>query len=188
MCGRADDAVHLWDVESGRELHAFAGHRGGLLMVTFIGEGKEVATVSRDSAHVAPYVTESADWSFRRGDSSNGAELQVTKHNPGGEVYLTAFSPDGRLLASVIHDGTLRVWDVVSGKELRSWKVPTEDQKTIYGDGKGGKKVITKPYPSIFPPAFSLDGKTVFAARQHTAAPRRSAVMLFGVAASCVLD
>src|SRR5262249_12071643 len=168
LCGRADDAVHLWDVESGRELHPFAGHRGGLLMVTFIGEGKEVATVSRDSSHVAPYVTEWADWSFRRWDSSTGAELQVTKHNPGGEVYLTAFSPDGRLLASVIHDGTLRVWDVVSGKELRSWKVPTEDQKTIYGDGKGGKKVITKPFPSIFTPAFSLDGKTVFVANRET--------------------
>jgi WD40 repeat protein len=168
LCGRADDGIHLWDVDAGRELHPFAGHRGGLLMVTFVGDGKQVATVSRDRGHFGPYVTEWADWSFRRWDSATGAELQVTRHNPEGEVYLTAFSADGRLLASVIHDGTLRVWDVANGKQLRSWKVPTEDQKFIHGDGNGGKKVLTKPHPAIISPAFSPEGRTVFAANGET--------------------
>lgn len=36
---------------------------------------------------------------------------------------LSAFSPDGRLLATPVDDGTLRVWDVESGREL--WALPS---------------------------------------------------------------
>src|SRR5439155_4708773 len=106
VAGRADDAVHIWDVATARELHAFGGHRSGPLAVAFLGGAKEVATVSRDGTQSAP-VTEWADWSFRRWDAATGAELSSTTFNPGGEIRMTAFSADGRRLAAVTHDGTL---------------------------------------------------------------------------------
>jgi WD40 repeat protein len=164
LAGRADNAIHVWDLAAGRELHSFAGHRGGVLTVAFIGAGKEVATVSRDSTHVAPYVTEWAGWSFRRWDAATGAEVAVTSRDPRGEVFLTAFSADGRRLATVIHDGTLRLWDVEAGKEVRTWKVPTRESTTTGTDPRGGKTVIKTPHPDVFSLEFTPDGQTLLAA------------------------
>lgn len=159
LSGRADDAVHVWDVAASRELYSFAGHRGGPLTIAFLKEGKEIVTVSKDGCHVSPYVTEWADWSFRRWDAATGEELAVTRANPKGEVYHTAFSSDGRRLVAVIHDGTLRLWDVESGKVLRSWKVPTWESTSGWGD-----KVLKTPHPAITEPVFSPDGKILLAA------------------------
>ena len=39
-----------------------------------------------------------------------------------GEVTQAAFSPDGKILALGSADGTLRTWDVKSGKEVRKWQ------------------------------------------------------------------
>lgn len=177
LVGRADDAIHLWDVQAGRELHSFTGHRSGPLTVAFLKDGKEIATTSRDSYHTTPInavsrdnspatpITAWADWSLRRWDAATGTELAATAANPKGEVHYTVFSADGRQLATVINDGTLRLWDVESGKELRSWKVPTGDITAMWEDGKGGKTVLKTPYPAISEPAFSPNGKTLFAAQ-----------------------
>jgi WD40 repeat protein len=164
LSGRADHAVHLWDVAAGRELHPFGGHRGGPLEVAFVGDGREVATVSRDSTYVGPVVSEWVDWSFRRWGAATGAERAVTSRNPNGEVHLAAFSADGRRLVTVLHNGTLRLWDVEAGKELRTWKVPTVGTREIYGDGKRADLVIKDARPAVSRPAFTPDGKVLLAA------------------------
>jgi WD40 repeat protein len=164
LSGRADHAVHLWDVAAGRELHPFGGHRGGPLEVAFVGDGRELATVSRDSTFVGPKVTEWADWSLRRWDGATGAERAVTRADPNGEVHLAAFSADGRRLATVLHNGTLRLWDVEAGKELRAWKVPTFSSRYINGAGQGADLVIQDARPAVSRPAFTADGQVLLAA------------------------
>lgn len=163
LTGRADDAVHIWDVAAGREMHAFAGHRSGPLAVVFLKGGKEIATTSRAGSHDSP-LTQWPEWSLRRWDAATGAERAVTRADPKGEVYYTVFSPNRRRLATVVSDGTLRLWDVESGKELRNWKVPTRNTKLIERDNRGGQKVTLEPHPAISEPAFSPDGKMLFAA------------------------
>lgn len=167
LTGRADHAIHVWDIAAGRELHSFAGHRSGPLTIAFLKDGKEIATTSRDSSHVGPPVTEWADWSLRRWDVATGSERAVTRADPKGEVHFTAFSADGRRLATVIHDGTLHLWDVEAGKELRSWKVPATEGGTVtWNDGKGGRKVLKRLFPKITKLAFSPDGKTLLASEE----------------------
>jgi WD40 repeat protein len=41
-----------------------------------------------------------------------------------GAVRACAFSPDGKILVSASEDNTLKLWDVETGKEIHSVKLP----------------------------------------------------------------
>jgi WD40 repeat protein len=157
LVGRADWAVHVWDLARGRELHDFPGHRGGILTVAFTADGKTIATTSQDDM-ASNTILDWADWSLRRWDAATGEERGVTRRNLGGEVRITAFSPDGRLLATVIHDGTLRLWNVATGEELRRWKVPV--QESTYRSGTLTAKSWSLYIRNL---TFTHDGQTVLA-------------------------
>jgi WD40 repeat protein len=157
LAGRMDLGVHLWDVARERELHAFPGHRHGPLAAAFLPDGRTVATINRDHFQSSP-VRQWGDWSLCRWDAASGKELARTRTDPGGEVRLTAFSPDGRLAVTVVHDGTLRLWDVAAGKELRHWQVPILEQTV-----RGPPQVIKELRLAISEPAFSPDGRVSLA-------------------------
>jgi WD40 repeat protein len=154
LSGRADAATHIWDVAKGKELHVFPGHRGGPLDITFDAAGSTLISVSRDSSHTTP-VRDWSDWSMRRWDVGAGKEGTAFRKSPEGEVHLTAFSPDGSLLATVNHEGTLRLFDVPARKEVRSWTVPTQ---TGLIDGK-----IKFTRLTLHDLVFSTDGATLLA-------------------------
>jgi WD40 repeat protein len=158
-----EQEIRLYDVASGKPLHAFGGHRSGPLTVAFAPDGKTVVTVSREAVPSQP-VREWAAWSLRQWNPASGKELSVTRADLGGEVHFNVFSPDGRLLVTVTHDGTFRLWDVVAGRELRRWKVPVRYTRFIVN----GKETARSPSPAVTSPVFSANGKVLFAAGEKT--------------------
>jgi WD40 repeat protein len=163
VAGRADEALHLWDLEKKRERFLYPGHRSGSLSVAFQEGGKILVTASRDNTHSQP-SREWADWSLRRWDAATGKELSVVSRSLGGEVHYATFSNDGSLLALVLHDGTLRLWDAPASEELRTWKVPVQ-----YSVIRTPKEETKHPRPGICEPVFSPDGKVLYAAHNEEA-------------------
>jgi WD40 repeat protein len=45
-----------------------------------------------------------------------GKKILSMKHS--GRLYSVKFNPTGKILASGSSDGTIRIWDFVSGKEI----------------------------------------------------------------------
>jgi len=123
-----DNSVRIWDVTSGRELQTLTGSQGslasslGVYFIAFTGDG-QIVTVG-DAIRV---------W-----DVASGRELRTLATTSmsgsgftGGEGGL-ALSPDGKQLAGVATGSEkplVKVWDITSGRELRSINLPDEESE-----------------------------------------------------------
>lgn len=121
VSGSWDRTLRIWDAASGTELACLSGHSRGVTSAVF----------SPDK-NVTRIVSGSEDCTVRVWDASNGVEvLRLTDHRD--PVKTVACSSDGRLIASgssvLVTSGTevvswskdhlIRVWDAVTGKQLR---------------------------------------------------------------------
>ncbi len=109
-----DDNTHtvaLWDVATGKRLHDFEGHVGGVHAVAFSPDGRLLATGAGER-NLTP------DNRVRLWKPSTGEPLRELGQGLG-LVYSISFSPDGQVLAASNEDGTIRFLDRDTGKELR---------------------------------------------------------------------
>ena len=84
-----DKTARIWDAESGKELQKLEGHTGFVLSAVFSPDGKEVLTTGSNKAHM---------------------RSMIFNHGTDKEQTVT-FNAD--------NDGTARIWDAESGKELK---------------------------------------------------------------------
>jgi RNA polymerase sigma factor (sigma-70 family) len=137
--GSLDQTIRLWDVTTGKELRKLKGdaqYKGQTL--SFSPDSKLLAV-----GGIGPAV--------RLWDVTTGEELHRPETAHTGQVHSVAFSSDGKLLATAAGrgegDGTVRLWDAVTGKPLRALKHPGEAQRVAFApNGKtlasGGSDVV----------------------------------------------
>jgi RNA polymerase sigma factor (sigma-70 family) len=165
------NAIALWDVQTGRELHRLAEAVGPVWCVIFVPDGKTVLAASGST--------------IRRWDPVTGAEQGPAPGHPGyvgaiavhgrtlayladssirlhdlatdqdigrlaGYHWSIAFSPDGRTLAGGTDVNKVNLWDVVGRRRLR--QLETDPKKAGFD------------WVAYYRVAFSPDGKLLAAA------------------------
>ena len=143
--GGADGTVRIWDVATGRERAVLAGHTGGRRRWRWrrMAAGwPPAARTGRCGSGTWPPGRNGPSWKATPagGGGGGGAGWQLAGLRPAmtgrcgsgmwppggngpswnghtGWVYAVAVAPDGSWLASGGRDGTVRIWDVATGRE-----------------------------------------------------------------------
>jgi WD40 repeat protein len=129
-----DHTARVWDVASGDALAILTGHSGAVVSGDFSPDGARVVTAGETTA---------ALW-----DVARPPEPCLVLRGHQGKLTDLGFSPDGRRLLTAAPDGTARIWDTVTGKEIQ-----------IIGTGKDLDEVRMA--------RFSRDGRRVVTASAH---------------------
>jgi WD40 repeat protein len=133
-----ENAVRLWNVDTGEEARPYPGHADGVTAVAFAPNGKALASGSYDCT-------------VRLWEPGTGRELRCLQGHKE-RVLALAFSPDGRTLASASADGTTRLWRVADGRELVKLEGPGRAGAAPPGPfDREGMKLV-----------FAADGKTLY--------------------------
>lgn len=109
-----DKLIHLWDVQTGKLLHTLYGHTESVLAVAFDPTGRTLASGGGDERNRTQRNRPIYIW-----DVGSRALRQRLK-GQDGTVSTLAFDPTGEILASGSFDGTVVLWDVASGKPVRT--------------------------------------------------------------------
>ena len=134
---RSDSSVIIWDTATGRQRGSFTERRGGNLW-----GGADCLSLSPDGRRLfAAWGTSISIRSVETGKMLGRIELKST-----ALLRDLVCSPDGRLVASVHAGGAVHVHDVLTGKELQTFRAEefrlwcaafAPDSKTLATGGTG---------------------------------------------------
>ena len=104
-----DMNIRLWDIASGKRKQTLRGHKTRIKTVVF----------SPDSSMMASWSSE-GDTTILLWDVTTGRHKRTLKGHTR-MVEDVSFSPDGKTLASGGLDGTLRIWNSKTGKQMHAF-------------------------------------------------------------------
>jgi len=131
-------SLGLWDVAAAREIKRFPTHESSIFSLGLSPDGSLALSNGTGGLKLWEVASGHEIWSVRGGwspivfspdgrlalsgdhlfDVESGRELR--RFADGGSLSASAFSPDGKLLAGSLN-GMLKLWDVKSGEELKSF-------------------------------------------------------------------
>ncbi|WP_374776437.1 trypsin-like peptidase domain-containing protein [Streptomyces sp. NBC_01310] len=137
----ADGTARLWDVDTGKA-HSILHHTGPVHSLAFGNGGTMLVTAGADNAVHLWDVGHAEDVRDTRhaGDVEHVATHKPRMSLPGhtGTVHSVAVSKNGTTLATASADGTVRLWDASTGKNLTTLTGPTSQVLSVAlsSDGK----------------------------------------------------
>ncbi|HEX5138358.1 MAG TPA: serine/threonine-protein kinase [Planctomycetota bacterium] len=126
VSGAADRNLRVWDTRSGACVRVLQGHGGTVAALDFEPHGRLWSLSGTDVR------------AWRRTDPDVlRAHRGLAEGNPTPYVYGVAFRPDGMQVASCGWDGTARVFDATTRRELARFEAPGEVRAVAYSpDGR----------------------------------------------------
>ena len=126
------ESIVIWEPVTGRTIRVLKGHEEGVSRLIFARGGTALASTGADQALRI--------WNLETGDQAGAFPLT------GQILPSITLSPDGLVWAAGWEDGTIRFWDVLSGKSTRRLhaQVPAyvnafaPDGKTLTSLGRDG--------------------------------------------------
>ena len=118
-------AIVLWDLRSGKEIYTIEAERYGTIWL---------ASFSPDWRVVVSYEELGDSRTVKVRDLATGRLLHTLSGHET-PVNSLAFSPDGRTVASA-SEGKIKLWDVATGGELKSWDAWGYPWVSFSADGK----------------------------------------------------
>jgi WD40 repeat protein/tRNA A-37 threonylcarbamoyl transferase component Bud32 len=167
--GRVDGTARVWDIASGRETLTLKGHSDDVNSVAVTRDGRRVVTGSDDGTvriwdaasgqqlltlqpHTALPILAASMVSLLSAPQAPGPFLAVSALCPATTgVVCVAVTADTQRIVTGGADGTARVWDAVSGRELlrleghtgviRAVAVTPDGQRIVTGGQDGTARV-----------------------------------------------
>jgi WD40 repeat protein len=130
--GSYDHTVKLWDVATGNEIRTFADKKmtdvsHQVRAISLSSDGKWLASSEvgfTQSGNQFQYVYKRVNvWNVKTGEHVFAVD------QPGFEINGLAFTRDNKLLAGAGTDGVIKLWNVKSGREERSFSLPLAEKK-----------------------------------------------------------
>jgi len=127
--------IHLWNSETGELIRILKGHTNSVNSIAWSPDGNILASAS-------------SDWYFgiRLWNVETGEQVK----NLRGHEYAVesvAWSPDGRTLCSGSQDGTVRLWNAKTGKEISVFNV--QDRVDCVAWSPNGKHIAAGTHDKI---------------------------------------
>jgi Tol biopolymer transport system component len=148
--GSQDETIRLWDFATGKEARCLAGKMGYVNCVAFLPDGRTLAAThwksgvrfwDADSGRELRRLDQLDDQTIRvvlapdgktmASQTQSGKSVQLWDVPSGKElrrleghtksISAIAFSSDGRSLVSSSWDGTIRLWNVATGRESKQF-------------------------------------------------------------------
>ncbi|KAF2476795.1 WD40 repeat-like protein [Lindgomyces ingoldianus] len=122
--GSYDGTVKIWDVSSGKCLSTLEGYSNSISSVAFSHDSTRLASGSYDDTVKIWDVSSGKCLSTLKGHSSHITSVAFSHDSTrlANSISSVAFSHDSTRLASGSGDGTVKIWDVSSGKCLSTLK------------------------------------------------------------------
>ncbi|MCI5149820.1 MAG: hypothetical protein D3916_10625, partial [Candidatus Electrothrix sp. MAN1_4] len=124
--GLKNKTINIWDIPTGKRLQTFKGISG----VSIFSSDSRLLAVSDSDTHTITIL-----------DTSTDQPLQTLKGHMAFWISDSTFSPDSSLFVSKFMDKTIAVWDIKTGKRIRTLKntninIGSESTIAFSPDGK----------------------------------------------------